>query len=398
MEELSMSKLDFENAIKSQFSDLIGLEEAKEIVRTQMILPLQSPEAYALYKKNKGGGMILYGPPGTGKTTFAKAIANEAEASFFYVKASDILDKFVGESVKIIASLFQSLSKEKRAVLFVDDMDSLFMKRGVDHHNDERVNEFLQQMDGFNSSKGQIMLLGATNRPWALDSAITRPGRFSRQVYIGLPNKQARIYLTKKYLEGVPLTDDFDFEAIAKLTVNYSGADIKELCEQAKVEPLMKTIFDEKKNNGTKLHLLTNDDFLKAIKLVPSSINPKELEVFEAYNQERKNSIEIEKESPDIKETKSEKFVINYDKTVSIPVNHKTSIRFVISREVKDNIYVEIDMQKYICNKELNHYESDLIYIDKPGTKVVDIYLNDKKVDSYDIQFTQGMIEESLGL
>jgi SpoVK/Ycf46/Vps4 family AAA+-type ATPase len=265
------------------FNDIIGLDEAKFIVNTQLILPIKYPDMYKMFKKNIGGGMILYGPPGTGKTTFAKAIANEADASFFYIKGSDILDKFVGESQKKIAALFDSINKVKRAVLFVDDMDSLFMKRGIDHHNDERVNEFLQQMDGFHKVKAELMLLGATNRPWALDSAITRPGRFSRQVYIGLPNFEARIYLTKKYILDVPLDQSFSFEQVSKQTENFSGADIKELCEQAKLGPLMRSIYDEENNIQHSKHVLTNEDFFNALKNVSSSINLDELNEFEMY-------------------------------------------------------------------------------------------------------------------
>ena len=276
-----------ESTVKLFFKDLIGLSEAKEIVKTQMILPLVHPEAYKIYNKKTGGGMILFGPPGTGKTSFAKAIANEAKATFFYVKASDILDKYVGESEKKIASLFNAMGKEKRSVLFVDDMDSLFMKRGIDHHNDERVNEFLQQMDGFNSLRGNNMLIGGTNRPWALDSAITRPGRFSRLVFIGLPNFNDRIKMIKKFLEGSPIDKNLNYERIASQTEFYSGADLRELCEQSKVFPLMKFINNNDSDEEKKVYLISNQDFDKAIKKIPSSINIEELKQFETYKDKK---------------------------------------------------------------------------------------------------------------
>jgi transitional endoplasmic reticulum ATPase len=386
---------------KLTFDDLIGLEEAKHIVKTQMILPLKHPEAYALYKKNTGGGMILYGPPGTGKTTFAKAIANEAQASFFYVKASDILDKYVGESEKKIASLFQAIGSEERSVLFVDDMDSLFMKRGVDHHNDERVNEFLQQMDGFNSTKGQVMLLGATNRPWALDSAITRPGRFSRQVYIGLPNHEARIYLIKKYLEGAPVDQAFDFDDIASKTEHYSGADLRELCEQAKVVPLMNFIEDNENNKEKKVYHITNQDFNEALSHVPSSINLKELEQFDIYRNVRSNpnaskkisDKKVEKENKD----SSDQMVLQHDTSIQIPLDHLVSIRFVLSEAIDDQVYLECDTQKYVCQKDLNQWQSDQIYIESSGKKIIQVFVKDTIVGSFEVEFTQGLIEHSLG-
>ena len=385
---------------KITFEDLIGLEEAKHIVKTQMILPLIHPEAYALYKKNTGGGMILYGPPGTGKTTFAKAIANEANASFFYVKASDILDKYVGESEKKIASLFKSISTEARSVLFVDDMDSLFMKRGIDHHNDERVNEFLQQMDGFNSTKGQVMLLGATNRPWALDSAITRPGRFSRQVYIGLPNHEARIYLIKKYLEGAPVEDSFDYNDIASKTEHYSGADIRELCEQAKVFPLMNFIEEEKSKKDKKVINISNEDFINALSYVPSSINLNELAQFEDYKKTRSNTsskkTKKENEAKTVQSIKTE--VSHHDQKIKIPFDHLVSIRFVLTNEVEDQVYVECDTQKYICRRELNQWNTDQIFIESSGIKTLKVYIKDQQIDAFNVEFTEGLVENSLGI
>jgi len=386
---------------KLTFKDLIGLEEAKHIVKTQMILPLKHSEAFELYKKNTGGGMILYGPPGTGKTTFAKAIANEAQASFFYVKASDILDKYVGESEKKIASLFQAIGNEERSVLFVDDMDSLFMKRGVDHHNDERVNEFLQQMDGFNSTKGQVMLLGATNRPWALDSAITRPGRFSRQVYIGLPSHEARIFLIKKYLEGAPVDKKFNYDDIASKTENYSGADLRELCEQAKVVPLMNFIEDDENNREKKVYHITNHDFDEALSHVPSSINLKELEEFELYRNIRSNPNALKKPTEKISKTENqplnENKIQKHDTSIQIPLDHLVTIRFVLSDNVQDQVYLECDTQKYVCQKELSQWQSDQIYIEYSGKKMIHVYIKDHLIDTFEVDFTQGLIEHSLG-
>ena len=380
--------------------DVIGLEEAKHIVRTQMILPVKFPEAYNLYKKNTGGGMILYGPPGTGKTTFAKAIANEAEAAFFYIKGSDILDMYVGSSQKNIKSLFESIRKETRAILFLDDMDSLFKKRGDDKNNDKVVTEFLQEMDGFNSAKG-IMLLGATNRPWDLDSAVTRPGRFSRQVYIGLPNKDNRKFLISKFLKDAPVDSSFELELVANKTENFSGADLRELCEQAKLIPLMKYIEDNQNNREQKVYEITNHDFEEALSHISSSINLKELEQFELYRNLRSNpntaKKDVEKKTNTENQSHKENKIQTHDTSIQIPVDHLVSIRFVLKEDIRDQVYVECDTQKYVCQKELNQWQSDQIYIESSGKKKIHVYVKDLIIDTFEVEFTQGLIEHSLG-
>jgi transitional endoplasmic reticulum ATPase len=260
------------------FDDIIGLDQVKKSIYTRMILPLKHPEKYGLYKKKTGGGVLLYGPPGTGKTTIAKAIANEVGASFFLVKGSDIMNKYVGESEKNIAKLFNEARNEELAIIFIDDMDSLFMQRGKDIHNDERVNEFLQQIDGFLGQANNVLMLGATNRPWAIDSAVKRPGRFSEHLYIPLPDPFARREMFLKFLEGVPLAKNIDFQVLVDKTDMYSGADLFELCDQAKIEPLLKYIESEQ------VQEITQEDFLKAMKTVKPSIDASEIKKFELYN------------------------------------------------------------------------------------------------------------------
>lgn len=263
------------------FDDIIGLDQVKKSIYTRMILPLKHPDKYGLYKKKTGGGVLLYGPPGTGKTTIAKAIANEVGASFFLVKGSDIMNKYVGESEKNIAKLFNEARNEELAIIFIDDMDSLFMQRGKDIHNDERVNEFLQQIDGFLGQANNVLMLGATNRPWAIDSAVKRPGRFSEHLYIPLPDPFARREMFHKFLEGVPLSKNIDFQELVDLTDLYSGADLFELCDQAKIEPLLKYIESEQ------VQEISQDDFLKAIKTVKPSIDKSEITKFELYNKNK---------------------------------------------------------------------------------------------------------------
>lgn len=263
-----------------KFSDVAGLEDVKKAITIRMINPIKYPDKYKMYGKKTGGGVLLYGPPGTGKTMIAKAIANEVGAKFYAVKGSDIVSKWVGDSEKNINSLFEEANKQDRAIIFIDEMDSLIGKRGVDTHNDKRVNEFLQQIDGFAGRNPNLLLLGATNRPWDIDSAAMRSGRFSQKIYLPLPDAPARKFIIEKNMKGVPVAPDFDIDKIVAETEMYSGADLDELCDRAKDEPLLKAIATDS------IILVTNQDFDNVLEKMPPSVTKSELKLFDDYNQE----------------------------------------------------------------------------------------------------------------
>lgn len=384
---------------KITFDDVVGLDDAKDYVRTQVILPIKYPAKYETYKKELGGGLLMYGPPGTGKTTFAKAIASEVDATFFYIKGSDISDKFVGESEKNVASLFESAKKEERAIVFIDDMDSLFLKRGIDHHNDKVINEFLQHIDGFQGRNPNVFFLGATNRPWALDSAITRPGRFSRLVYIPLPNQDARFKMFQRNLKDVPVNSDLDYVSLVENTENYSGADIRALCEEAKVRPLMKFI------ESDVVAKIENADFEKALQSVKSSIDLRDVHRFEEYNQLRgykqkhvENSLDNKEESlPKIDIEEPSNILIDHDKNIELGIDNLASIQFVLNDTFNDQIYLEVDTRKYVCTKKLNQWTCEGVFIDHPGLHEILILHKDEKISTFDIEFTRGIKENNLG-
>lgn len=263
-----------------KFSDVAGLEDVKKAITIRMINPIKYSDKYKMYGKKTGGGVLLYGPPGTGKTMIAKAIANEVGAKFYAVKGSDIVSKWVGDSEKNINSLFEEANKQDRAIIFIDEMDSLIGKRGVDTHNDKRVNEFLQQIDGFAGRNPNLLLLGATNRPWDIDSAAMRSGRFSQKIYLPLPDAPARKFMIEKNMKGVPVAPDFDIDKIVAETEMYSGADLDELCDRAKDEPLLKAIATDS------IILVTNQDFDNVLEKMPPSVTKSELKLFDDYNQE----------------------------------------------------------------------------------------------------------------
>ena len=260
-----------------KFEDVIGLDDVKRAITIRMINPIKYPDKYKLYNKKSGGGVLLYGPPGTGKTMIAKAIANEVSAKFYVIKGSDIVSKWVGDSEKNINALFEQTKKDDLAIIFIDEMDSLIGTRGLDPHNDKRVNEFLQQIDGFASKSSNLLLLGATNRPWDIDLAAMRSGRFSEKIYVPLPDKKARKYLFEKFLKDLPLSDDVNTNEMVEMTTNYSGADIEEVCERAKEEPLLESIKTDK------VVLISRRNFIDAIKSVQTVIDENILLKFEEF-------------------------------------------------------------------------------------------------------------------
>lgn len=262
------------------FDDVIGLDEAKDAIRIKMIYPLEHGDVYAALGKKSGGGVLLYGPPGTGKTMIARAAAHEAKAAFFAVKCSDIMSKWVGESEKNIALLFESARKHDRAIIFFDELDSMFYKRGSDVHNDRRVNELLQQIDGFSSKSTGLMVLGATNNPWAVDEAAMRPGRFSQKIYISLPNLEARLFMLRKRLGKVRVDGCIDLNDIAARTEGFSGADMAELLDRATDAPLHRSL-----STGA-ISGLTMADLEDALKIVHPSVSAATVQKFIDYGSE----------------------------------------------------------------------------------------------------------------
>ncbi len=259
------------------FDDVKGLDSAKEAIRIKMIYPMSHPEIYEALGKSQGGGILLYGPPGTGKTMLAKAAAHEAGATFFAVKCSDIVSKWVGESEKNIAELFETARKCDRAIIFFDELDSLFYRRGQDVHNDRRVNELLQQIDGFSGRSAALMVLGATNNPWAVDDAAMRPGRFSQKIYIPLPDASARKEMISHKLKKTKTDGTIDIDAIAANTEGFSGADITELIDRATDGPLRRSL-----KSGA-ISGLTQADFEAAFSLVSPSVDEAQLRRFAEF-------------------------------------------------------------------------------------------------------------------
>lgn len=224
------------------FSDVAGMDHVKEAIRTDIIYPFQHPEMYKMYGKKAGGGILLYGPPGCGKTFIAKATAGEINAKFLSVSIHELLSPFSGEGEKALHEAFEWARENKPAVMFLDEIDAIGMSRGkTSGLLRTLVNVFLTELDGIFTNNEGILVIGATNLPWEIDSALRRPGRFDRVIFVTPPDKKARIRLFELKLKGKP-AETINYEKLADLTKHYSAADIERICDEAGENAFKKAI------------------------------------------------------------------------------------------------------------------------------------------------------------
>lgn len=264
----------------TSFEDIAGLEDVKEAVMYKAIYPHKYPELYEKLRKRSGGGILLYGLPGTGKTLIAEAIAHETGASFFPVKCSDLGSKWFGETEQNIRDVFEAAREAKNAVIFFDEIEAYASNRRDNSAMERSIPEFLAQMQGVGESSNQerVLIIGATNKPWRLDGAFLRPGRFDDKIYVPLPDEKARRKILDDRVLGVPMEEGIDFEMLSKITDGYNGADMDYLCEKAK-EFALHRVIKGKDTNET----LTKADFDLAIECVKSSVldvDRKEMELW----------------------------------------------------------------------------------------------------------------------
>merc|ERR1712038_701892 len=223
-----------------KWADIAGLEAAKDSLKETVILPTRFPQLFT-GKRRPFKGILLYGPPGTGKSYLAKAVATEADSTFFSVSSSDLVSKWQGESERLVKNLFEMARESDggRAIVFIDEVDSLCGSRSEGESDSSRriKTEFLVQMDGVGKNSSNVLVLGATNVPWELDAAIRR--RFEKRVYIPLPEKEARAYMVKLHLGDTPNPlKEKDYDKLGEITEGASGSDIKVLVKEALMQPL----------------------------------------------------------------------------------------------------------------------------------------------------------------
>ncbi|MDY5345577.1 MAG: ATP-binding protein [Eubacteriales bacterium] len=269
---------------KITFKDVAGLEDVKEQIKFKVLAPMNNPELAEAYNIKPGAKIMLYGPPGTGKTFIARAIAGEVDAKFYAINCQDLISKYMGDSSKQLDALFNTALKNERAIIFFDEFDSVASKRsdstgGVDAEMSRFVATFLTKVDGFKKSKTNKMLLliSATNRPWAIDSAMVRGGRFDTQIYVGLPDEKAREFMVNKSLKKLPKGDDVDLKEFAHSLDGFGGGDITAICEKVKLEAYKRAI------KSSKIENITKADLAHAIECTRNVITEEELAKFTAY-------------------------------------------------------------------------------------------------------------------
>ncbi|KAJ2863317.1 Vacuolar protein sorting-associated protein 4 [Coemansia aciculifera] len=222
------------------WEDVAGLDGAKESLKEAVILPIKFPQLFT-GKRTPWRGILLYGPPGTGKSYLAKAVATEADSTFYAVSSSDLVSKWMGESERLVKNLFAMARENRPSIIFIDEVDSLCGTRGEGESEASRriKTEFLVQMNGVGNDDTGVLVLGATNIPWALDSAIRR--RFEKRIYIPLPDAAARARMFQLHIGNTPCTlTQRDYKMLAERTEGYSGSDIAVIVRDALMQPIRK--------------------------------------------------------------------------------------------------------------------------------------------------------------
>lgn len=226
------------------FADVGGLDEVKREIRRRIVTPFLKPSLFQRFKRQSGGGILMYGPPGCGKTLLARATAGECGAKFYNVSITDVLDMYIGESERKLHEIFEQARRTAPAVIFFDEIEAIGGKR---QHSREAtsakvVSQFLTELDGFAQNNHQVLVLGATNVPWAVDPAFRRPGRFDRVLFVPPPDAAARQVILDLLLDGRPLAGGIDTRDIVKRTSGFSGADLRNLVDTAADEAIEESI------------------------------------------------------------------------------------------------------------------------------------------------------------
>ncbi len=272
------------------YEDIGGLSREIREIREMIEVPLRHPELFSRLGINPPSGVLLHGPPGTGKTLIARAVAGETDANFISISGPEIVSKFYGESEQRLRQIFEEASKSAPSIIFIDEIDSIAPKREEVSGDLERrvVAQLLSLMDGL-SSRGEVIVIAATNRPNALDPAIRRGGRFDREIEIGIPNKNGRLEVLYVHTRGMPLDESLDLKDVADATHGFVGADLYALCKEAAMRTLERALPDLDVKEDIPADVVeglrvTREDFMEAMKKIePSAMREVFVEVAEVH-------------------------------------------------------------------------------------------------------------------
>ncbi|XP_013927098.1 PREDICTED: spastin isoform X3 [Thamnophis sirtalis] len=268
------------------FDDIAGQELAKQALQEIVILPSLRPELFTGLRA-PARGLLLFGPPGNGKTMLAKAVAAESNSTFFNISAASLTSKYVGEGEKLVRALFAVARELQPSIIFIDEVDSLLCERREGEHDASRrlKTEFLIEFDGVQSSgEDRILVMGATNRPQELDDAVLR--RFTKRVYVSLPNEETRLLLLKNLLskQGNPLTQK-ELAQLARMSDGYSGSDLTALAKDAALGPIRELKPEQVKNmSASEMRNIRLSDFIESLKKIKCSLSPQTLEAYIRWN------------------------------------------------------------------------------------------------------------------
>jgi len=235
--EADIIAMEIEEKPDIDYDDIGGLENAIVEVNETVELPIKKPELFEEIGIDPPKGILLYGPPGTGKTLLAKAVANQTNATFIKLVASEFVNKFLGEGSRYVREVFELAKEKSPAIIFIDEIDAIGTKRthgtqGADREVQRTLMQLLSELDGF-ESRGNVGIIAATNRPDILDNALIRPGRFDRAIEVPLPNKIGRQKILEIHTQKMKIDENIDFDSISELTEGFSGADLKAICTEA---------------------------------------------------------------------------------------------------------------------------------------------------------------------